>query len=462
MKKISKYIADKYIISGLLLGFVLGVGLMIFFGAGLFSATITGAFCAVMCGLFGYDLSNRTYSKSWYPTIGMLGTFVGIVFGLWNLDISTASNITNSLAELLSGLKLAFLTSIFGLVLSLLRKLLDSFGIKPINEQSSIENSLKDIEKHTRQFDSKDSVIGLLQDLKVEFGKFAGKITETTSKQMSLAFGEIAADLNNKLSEQFGQNFKEFGVAVGQLVDWQKQNKEYMDYYIKRLQGYTDDYNKKLQMLAESAKDVQNIVTQTGAEIEKISVALKHIDSLSKDAKSFAPTIKGILEDTQISIQGIGNMTQTAMSDIQEIAQKSEESIHALTNEITGSIQDLSEDTLKKTDKIAADTIKQIETVAQKTISETKQAGAVVSDGINEMIKTFTNETATKLQGVVGKMDRQLGEAGGYIAGALSKLGTDIYELHNNFEDNKSRIIKLEQGTEQQIAEEKTNKKKAK
>ena len=51
-----------------------------------------------------------------YTTIGVLGTFVGIYFGLRGFDVE---NITESILTLLEGLKTAFTTSIWGISLSL-------------------------------------------------------------------------------------------------------------------------------------------------------------------------------------------------------------------------------------------------------------------------------------------------------------------------------------------------------
>ena len=42
-----------------------------------------------------------------FPTIGILGTFIGIAYGLWYFDVN---NIEGSIPELLKGLKTAFVT----------------------------------------------------------------------------------------------------------------------------------------------------------------------------------------------------------------------------------------------------------------------------------------------------------------------------------------------------------------
>lgn len=51
--------------------------------------------------------------------LGILGTFVGLSFGLQNFNTESASAITNSIAPLMDGIKIAFHTSIYGMVFSL-------------------------------------------------------------------------------------------------------------------------------------------------------------------------------------------------------------------------------------------------------------------------------------------------------------------------------------------------------
>ena len=52
--------------------------------------------------------------------LGILGTFVGLSFGLQNFNTGTAAAITNSIAPLMDGIKIAFHTSIYGMVFSLI------------------------------------------------------------------------------------------------------------------------------------------------------------------------------------------------------------------------------------------------------------------------------------------------------------------------------------------------------
>ncbi len=66
-------------------------------------------------------------------SLGILGTFVGIVIGL--LDFDTA-NIDASISNLLEGLKTAFITSLAGMSASIAFKGLDAWKFAPMREET--------------------------------------------------------------------------------------------------------------------------------------------------------------------------------------------------------------------------------------------------------------------------------------------------------------------------------------
>lgn len=419
---------------------------------------VTVIFCAFMGGLFGYDLTKHTYNKSWYPTIGMLGTFVGIFIGLYGLDISNVNKVTASLSELLAGLRLAFITSIVGLIFSIMRKAWDSLGWNKIEEVDT-DKVLQSIDENTKQIDPNADIVEELVALKAEFKKFAVKVSETAAVQFSSALNEVASDLNNKLSEQFGANFKAFADSVDKLVDWQAQNKEYMERYTKYLTDYTNTYNEKLDMLANSASSVEQIMSRTQQHIDKLNTSLKELDSLGEEAHKFIPEIKAVIAETNTEIQAINDMSQAVVTSVQEITKSSEEELQKLHTEIreavveniketstklVNGIKDISKNNAEELQKLATKASDTVNSMATNTANTVDNMAKNTATTIDNMAKTFAEESVTKLQGVVGRMDKQLGEAGGYIAGALSKMGDDLYELHNKYEDQKSTIEKLQ------------------
>ena len=48
------------------------------------------------------------------------------------------------------------------------------------------------------------------------------------SKALVEALRDVVKDFNSKITEQFGDNFKELNTAVGRLLAWQDQYKEFL------------------------------------------------------------------------------------------------------------------------------------------------------------------------------------------------------------------------------------------
>ena len=61
-----------------------------------------------------------------FTSLGILGTFLGLVWGLKNFDPNNYEAITGSVSSLVDGIKVAFLTSIYGIAFSIIY----SFGSK--------------------------------------------------------------------------------------------------------------------------------------------------------------------------------------------------------------------------------------------------------------------------------------------------------------------------------------------
>ena len=152
-------------------------------------------------------------------------------------------------------------------------------------------------------------------------------------------------------------------------------------------------------------------------------------------------------------------MSQAVVTSVQEITKSSEEELQKLHTEIreavveniketstklVNGIKDISKNNAEELQKLATKASDTVNSMATNTANTVDNTAKNMATTIDNMAKTFAEESVTKLQGVVGRMDKQLGEAGGYIAGALSKMGDDLYELHNKYEDQKSTIEKLQ------------------
>ncbi|GAA3901906.1 hypothetical protein GCM10022228_10800 [Halomonas cibimaris] len=76
-------------------------------------------FSAIVCYIKDWLRSLTHYTPNLLTSLGMLGTFVGIVIGLLHFD---PDNIDDSISLLLGGLQTAFMTSLFGMTMTMVYK----------------------------------------------------------------------------------------------------------------------------------------------------------------------------------------------------------------------------------------------------------------------------------------------------------------------------------------------------
>ncbi len=178
-----------------------------------------------------------TYAPTLLTSLGILGTFTGIVIGLLNFD---PTQLDASIGKLLAGLKTAFITSIAGMFAGIFFKALSTTPwLKPTEAESESEVGPADIlaklDEQTRLLEStRDAVAGVEEsslagqlkllrtdltdrhrDDRQAFEAFAGHLREqltevaqmlsrAATEQIVDALRQVIADFNQKITEQFG------------------------------------------------------------------------------------------------------------------------------------------------------------------------------------------------------------------------------------------------------------------
>ena len=174
--------------------------------------------------------------------IGILGTFWGVAQGLSHFD---PQNVKDGLPVLLSGLKTAFYASIFGVGAAILLKALTPMiggifaGKAAVNQDATVgdivqaivdlkstvggegESTLISQVKLLRQ-DTNDR-LDSLQRAQIEALK---QLSQMGSATLVEALKQVIVDFNDKITEQFGDNFMQLNQAVGKLLEWQRQHNE--------------------------------------------------------------------------------------------------------------------------------------------------------------------------------------------------------------------------------------------
>lgn len=345
-----------------------------------FSDGISSFFCYVIVGwLVIGALMLRRGSTAEHPvavkftaltpnalaTLGVLGTFTGILIGLLNFDVT---RIDESVPELLAGLKIAFTTSIFGIAAAIVFRLLRAFApgrtgsdgvsaddihavLREIRDEAREASSrTTDQQKDLRRAISSDGDGSLLtqlirlrtgmQDgqsqLIEEFRSFAAHMVENNQKAIVEALEAVIRDFNDNLTEQFGENFKELNAAVQALVSWQDKYR----IHVEALEGRLTDAVAAIEVSRDALEAVRD-------EAEHIPEAIGRLE----------PVLAGI--DTRTSaleahLEGLAELRDKAIEAFPVIEQNLETITGRLTDSVEAAVAH-SRETLEEGAKARAD-----------------------------------------------------------------------------------------------------------
>lgn len=257
-----------------------------------FFAVILFAFLRAYKSLKVEKQNYVEYAPSLMTSLGLFGTFLGIFIGLLQFD---TKHIDGSIEQLLSGLQTAFVTSLIGMFFAILFKIIQTSHLdrqKPVSDVlSSDDISPNDIfavlsKQHTELLtiakgiggNDERSMVGQLQMLRTDvtdfrsgltrrqesfeeklwkqMNDFADMMSKSATQQVIEALKEVIVEFNQKLTEQFGDNFKRLDESVKRLVDWQAN-------YMVQMEEMTKLYAQGVESIGATRTAVESIRTET-------------------------------------------------------------------------------------------------------------------------------------------------------------------------------------------------------
>lgn len=448
---------------------------------------LTIAFLICIIGLFTYSVikllfSKNSKSRSYFnavpallTSIGVLGTFTGIFIGLVGFDVH---DINRSVPHLLDGLKVAFSTSIAGIALSIIFKLLMSAltstktggaGVEDLlSELDGIKTSIDDFKMENAESllslnkviagEGDSSVVTQVQKLRTtiadegddtrkllrkgfdeqinEFIKFAEKMADNNSKALIEALNNLIEEFNKKIHKEFGENLRRLNEGVGAMLEWQQNNKDQIELLTTEFKMASEGIvtsNVALDNIRASAESIPTamdslvlIINTFQAQTEELNRHLEAFSHLSDSANDAFPIIeKNLIELTD----EFSTANKSMIKSIEEVLDYNNESHKALGD----GFKALEEKTELLTDSLS----KELETVSIKLAEKISSAVDQHSDSIiqssRKMETAFTeaiHNTTESLGGQIEHLDKEMQEE---VKRVVEKMGSALASLSSKF-----------------------------
>jgi DNA repair exonuclease SbcCD ATPase subunit len=125
------------------------------------------------------------------------------------------------------------------------------------------------------------------------FDKFLEDMAKNNSEQFIKALSETIKDFNAKLTEQFGDNFKELNIAVGKMLEWQKDYKDTVEISTQELRTVNSAFYNFANDMPNIVKSLNDVIGKSVKTHENISADMVKIMQASSEITSYVKTLEG-------------------------------------------------------------------------------------------------------------------------------------------------------------------------
>ena len=321
---------------------------------------INYSFIAVMSWMFVHDVINKTYCQSWYPTLGMLGTFIGILVGLLGFD-TNAENL--NIGNLLDGLKLAFITSIAGVTFSIIRSFLSAIGIFPIEEPTEVEQ---------------------LEEMNVNFEKFFKKLGKSFGAQLQDGLAEALNNLTDNISASFTKSIDDFTAAVNGLTA-QTEN----------LQNLYSNFENTMNTMQETTHEVSGLLTNVRDAVTELDKPLAVISSMAEHANT---TVKA-LNDTVSAMKQVNTLSKDTVNSISDMTKTYTDETHKFFDKVTKN----QEEELASAGSLMTGIVNKLTENFTQVNKAFDEAAKTLPDAVTKLSKHVDDAVAKAVSGKKGK-----------------------------------------------------------
>lgn len=457
----------------------------------------TEVFCwlimiVLVVSLYGANKGKHSrflqHAPSVMTSLGILGTFVGIVIGLLHFDVAA---IDQSIRYLLNGMKTAFITSLVGMLASISFKLIDTWQFAPKRDASNVPDEvspahiLASLERQNFALDTvvrslsaseEGSVVGQLKmvrtdisdaashqrraretfekELFAEMKGFADLLSKSATEVVIEALRQVIVDFNKNLVEQFGDNFKALDESVKKLVDWQAQYSVQVDEMGQQFQRSVDTIDSTRVAIERIGEDCQRIPGAMESLRDVLQVNQHQIQELQRHLEAFVQMRDRAVEavpEIQRQVQGVAEQLGAAAVGMSEVlAEKSDEfanhvnstnrAVIEMAHEVSSASGTLS--------KELTDSMKELESVTREMVRSLEQAGKEVHEQVSacteEMAEAVRRDTGKALSGVEQQVKvavERTGEAVNTQMSAMDKaVAQELERVFSHFGQSLTRI----------------------
>ena len=270
-------------------------------------------------------------------SLGILGTFMGLMQGLTSVDFSNAEGTIQSIPQLLSGMRFAFATSVAGIACSLLFNMFNRMAAgRALRALDHFEDAFYELAM-PRPLQPDVQLLCQKQDEEARMMHLAESVAKHVATSLEIAVGRAMNPLNQSLDTFIKCATREQVDGVRRIVG------QFVQQMNSSLGDQMNELGDIMRTTAEAQRDTQKNLHNTMAAVQNMSHDAQSIEmSTAQIAEQIQLMAEKLEQDQQKRIDEsssayqAGNELTHQLEQLSESLRYMQHAVDALTEELNG------------------------------------------------------------------------------------------------------------------------------
>lgn len=422
-----------------------------------------------------YEINNYTHRRlvemvpDILTSLGILGTFLGLVLGLRGFNPASYEAMSSSVESLIDGIKVAFVTSIYGLSLSLafsywlrgcltsvsesLDRFLDAYYtcVVPPTDATAMNHIIANQNSQTKlmQQMQKDlakevaaSLSSSIEPMVAHLDKTMDEFTDAVTMNQEKLLENIGERVARTMKQEFFSEFIEMRRVMGEANKAQREHLAFMDNAEKQFQQDVMEGEARMAQAMDASSEVV---------LRAMTAMNEQEQNLSTFVADMRRAMDGIVETSDLNVkmtqqmEHLIDMNDDVADKMMELAQLSERytkslaSVQAANSDLSEGLAVMNDSNIRMTDQISKMNASTAEVLDASRAAQMEYIAA--SSEYLKQIQASQNELSAQMK----TQQSNLKEFTEYMTQVLSRM-TKLTETNSQMVTNlQVRVNKISQ-----------------
>ena len=390
-------------------------------------------------------------------SLGFLGTLIGLARGLSGFDMSDSAAVQSSIVTLIPGMRFAFMTSIFGVVTSVLFTLITRMvygstehtltmfysamsrhaGVLSVDPMTQIaiyqQEQTALIKTISKDLNGKftDTMVEAIMKANEPLNQTMRGFVNGITKEQARLVDVVLARFVDRLNDALGGSFKRFGEVLDETAALQRENSQSVKASLSGAADMFNDLTDMRQIIQELLSGTSEYIRQLGAARQEADEAYMRVNSTVEQMALVSRQETGYLKTVSAMQAEIARSTESMTAAMNRFADRftaeggsTAESMQASANEL----------------RAAAEKLAEIHTTAAKAITDELNT---TLDAYRDYVNQFTQRVDYLASGISGSLERMpaaVTEANNRLLDQVDALTDAVEQAQRGLNDAVDRL----------------------